>query len=100
MIAVQDGSNAPNNFSVAHNVMDPVGVAHYRGALEYLGRIFSDPSGDNGNIYRFQLNAAGDTVTNGANGEALLSGFGATPLDLVALGVRRPAARDPSPPGN
>jgi hypothetical protein len=48
-------SNAPNTFSVAHNVMDPVGIAYYRGVLEYLGSTFSDPSGDNGEIYRFTI---------------------------------------------
>ncbi|QHI70071.1 DUF5722 domain-containing protein [Tichowtungia aerotolerans] len=48
-------TNAPNTFSVAHNVMDPVGLAHYRGTMEYLGRYFSDPSGKNGELYRFTI---------------------------------------------
>lgn len=48
-------TNAPNAFSVAHNVSDPVGLAYYRGTLEYLGRYFSDPSGANGQLYRFTI---------------------------------------------
>lgn len=48
-------SNAPNSFSVAHNVMDPVGLAYFRGVHEYLGRYFSDPSGVNGELYRFTI---------------------------------------------
>ena len=52
---VLTSNDSPNSFSVAHNVMDPVGLAHYRGALEYLGEFFSDPSGDNGEIFRFTI---------------------------------------------
>ena len=48
-------TNAPNTFSVAHNVLDPVGLAHYRGTMEYLGRYFSEPSGENGELYRFTI---------------------------------------------
>lgn len=48
-------TNSPNTFSVAHNVMDPVGLAYYRGVLEYLGRYFSDPSGNNGQIFRYTI---------------------------------------------
>lgn len=48
-------TNPPNSFSVAHNVMDPVGLAHYRGTMEYIGRTFSDPSGENGQLYRFTI---------------------------------------------
>ncbi|QHI70072.1 DUF5722 domain-containing protein [Tichowtungia aerotolerans] len=47
--------SSPNSFSVAHNVMDPVGLAYYRGTMEYLGRYFSDPSGVNGELYRFTV---------------------------------------------
>ena len=46
-------TNPPNAFSVAHNVMDPVGIAYYRGTMEYLANTFSDPSGDNGELFRF-----------------------------------------------
>lgn len=48
-------NDSPNTFSVAHNVMDPLGLAHFRGALEFMGRFFSDPSGANGQIFRFTI---------------------------------------------
>ncbi|MDF7822588.1 DUF5722 domain-containing protein [Pontiellaceae bacterium B12227] len=48
-------TNSPNAFSVAHNVGDPVGLAYYRGLLEYLGRYFSNPSGENGQLFRFTI---------------------------------------------
>ena len=62
--------------------MDEYTASNFGGAMQgdLLAAAF------NGNIYRMELNAAGDDVINGANGEALLSGFGATPLDLVAQG--------------
>ncbi|MEA2068618.1 MAG: DUF5722 domain-containing protein, partial [Verrucomicrobiota bacterium] len=46
-------ASPPNTFSVAHNVMDPMGIAHYRGTMEVLANTFSDPSGEQGQIYGF-----------------------------------------------
>ena len=46
-------TNPPNSFSVAHNVMDPMGIAYYRGTLEALASTFSNPSGANGEIRGF-----------------------------------------------
>ncbi len=46
-------ASPPNAFSVAHNVMDPMGIAHYRGVLEYFGATCSNPSGNGGELYGF-----------------------------------------------
>ena len=68
------------------------GIAEYT-ASNFGGAMQGDllAASFNGNIYRFQLNGAGDTVLNGGgNGEALLSGFGSQPLDVIALGDDAP----------
>ena len=68
------------------------GIAEYT-ASNFGGAMQGDllAASFDGSIYRFELNAAGDAILNGGgNGEALLSGFGSQPLDVIAVGDSGP----------
>ena len=58
-------------------------ATNFNGALQ--GNLLA--AAFNGNIFRFALNAAGDSVITQ---QSLFSGFGSTPLDVIALGDAAP----------
>jgi hypothetical protein len=64
------------------------GIAEYT-ASNFGGVMLGDllAAAFDGSIYRFQLDAAGDTVVDQ---ESLFSGFGSTPLDVIAQGDGEP----------
>ncbi len=74
---VEDGSLAV--ISASTNGIDEYTASNFSGQLQ--GNILA--ASFNGNIYRFALNGAGDTVVEQ---EALFSGFGSQPLDVIAQG--------------